>query len=146
VTAADFTAGPRVVTLDAVRVSASRVNPASEFARRRRRGFGYFYDADAIARRRPNFVADALVGLPGLRVAGTDRGRPIMRGRLDCIPTMFVDGVRVPDGDTAGLDSHLSLGQIAGMEVYPSAYEAPPPYNGPNICVVILLWTPSALR
>jgi hypothetical protein len=146
VTAADFTAGPRVVTLDAVRVSASRVNPASEFARHRRRGFGYFSDPDAIARRRPNSVADVLVGAPGLHVAGTARGRPIMRGRLGCAPTLFVDGARVADGDSSDLDSHVPLRYVGAVEVYPSAFDAPAQYGGWSSCAVVLLWTKRALR
>jgi hypothetical protein len=135
-----------VVTLDGVRVVGSGINPASEYARRRQRRFGYFADADVIARRRPNVVADVLVGVPGLQVRDALGGRPVVRGRGGCMPWIFVDGFRVP-GNTSELDFYVSLGEIGAVEVYASGLEAPAQYAGDGTgCAVILVWTKGALR
>jgi hypothetical protein len=69
-----------------------------------------------------------------------------MRGRLGCTPALFVDGVRVPDGDTAELDAYVSPGQVGAVEVYSMGMEAPAPYAVSHMCPVVLLWTKGALR
>jgi hypothetical protein len=141
----DVTVGKRVNTLQSVSVYAAAPRATTEFARRRRLGIGHFLTGDDVARRHPSFLGDALVSVPGLRMAGTTpTGRPILRGRFNCAPAFYLDGFRV-EGGSAEVDSWVRVSDVAGVEMYGNSLEAPVQYRNFG-CATVLVWTKGALR
>jgi hypothetical protein len=175
VTALDVALTRRVAALAEVRVYAASIRAGSEFALRRRLGIGRFLTAADLARFGARSAGDAVAAVPGLRVADTRFGRPVVVGRQGCTPTVYVDRQPVtdlnapsaaagwqglPDGvpnpntprGTATLDDWVRLPEIGGVEAYPNGAEAPPQYpvRGVNRldagCAVVLIWTKGALQ
>jgi hypothetical protein len=64
-----------------------------------------------------------------------------MRG--GCRPQVYIDGVRIMNFDT--LDAVVAPEQIAALEVYASAGEAPAAYSGLG-CGSIVIWTGDRVR
>ena len=64
------------IMLDTIKVTAQRVytRPLQDFERRKRMGFGRFFDETEIERRRPIFLTDLLRTLPGVRVVPSEWG------------------------------------------------------------------------
>jgi len=150
------------------RSAPARAN--SEFARRRRRGFGEFLTGDEIMRRTSTYLANALFGIGGLRIIGTNQiGQPLIAGRSNCTPAVFLDRFRLPEGIN-GLDRWVRSAEIGGIEVYADGVKAPPRYGsvpalneaffsetgavilvpragaaGAGGCGVILVWTRQAI-
>jgi len=161
-----------VPTLDAVSVSVysapARAN--SEFAQRRRQGFGAFLTGDEIMRRTSTYLANALFGIGGLRIIGTNQiGQPLIGGRSNCLPAVFLDGFQLPEGIN-GLDRWVRPSEVGGIEVYADGVNAPPQYStvpalsepwfsdvggvslarpagavGAGSCGVVLVWTKLAI-
>lgn len=133
--------------LDTVRVTARSVYASRErreFEQRRRQGFGTFMDEDFIEKRQPFYVADLFRMTPGVRVVpGTFGERLLMRGmgfRDFCMPTVFVDGMRVMnlDGD---LDAIVNVSSIRLIEVYPRAGMVPVQFQAFEGCGSVVIWT-----
>jgi hypothetical protein len=89
----------------------------------------------------PIMTADApivsgrnLVWFPNDR--GTASGR-----RGACLAELYVDGVRTRQSAAASADDLLAGAEIAGVEVYPRASNAPLEYQGTGTCGVVLFWT-----
>lgn len=133
--------------LDTVRVTARAVYQSQErrdFEQRRRLGFGTFMDEAYIERRQPFYVADLFRMTPGVRVMrGTFGDLVVMRGmgfEDSCLPTVFVDGMRVMnlDGD---LDAVVNVSAIRLVEVYPRAGMAPAQFSAFEGCGSVVIWT-----
>lgn len=133
--------------LDTVRVTAKAVYQSQErrdFERRRRQGFGTFMDEAYIERRQPFYVADLFRMTPGVQVVRGNFGDlVVMRGMGfddSCLPTVFVDGMRVMnlDGD---LDAVVNVSAIRLVEVYPRAGMAPPQFSAFEGCGSVVIWT-----
>lgn len=140
----ELAVGRRVTALEKVSVYAARPRGPREFERHRQAvgwsGLGRFLTAADIRKRDLRSVAQALLALPGLRAVGqTLDGRVQLRGRGDCMPIYYLDGVRVM-GDESQIDHHVPASQIGGIEVYPIASWAPAPYDRGN-CASVLVWT-----
>jgi len=159
-----------VPTLDAVSVYSAPARANSEFARRRGQGFGEFLTGDEIMRRTSTYLANALAGTGGLRIIGTNQiGQPLIGGRSNCVPGVFLDGFRLPEG-VNGLDRWVRPAEIGGIEVYADGVNSPPQYSslatlneswfsdtgavnlvpragafGAAGCGVILVWTKQAI-
>jgi hypothetical protein len=133
-------------TVDTVRVRADRWSQQQAgFEQRKKMGFGYFYDEDAISRRNPRFAADLLRGTPGVTVSPGSQGRDrvLMRGTGgagQCIPTIFLDGVRttVPNGQ---LDDLVQPTDIRAVEVYTGTGSVPIEFQSNTGCGSLVIWT-----
>ena len=104
-----------------------------------------FITAADIDRRHADRTTSLFREIPGMRVIrigmttwqvfGISRGG---KGGAPCAATVFLDGHRIPD---ANIDGVIDPGDIAGIEVYPSANAAPAQYQSLNGgCAVVLLW------
>jgi hypothetical protein len=131
---------------------------------RRRLGFGRFIDAEALRRydthlhlddvlRRDSGAEVHLMKLDGFsaRVAFHPARRDI-EGRLNCIMSVYYNGVQVGVGGVLGpfgsgnlkpIDLRMyNLSGLDAIEVYRSAAEVPAEYGGASgACGVILLWS-----
>ena len=63
----------------------------------------------------------------------------------DCTPTYYLNGVAFfsafPDDALPELDKYVRPADLRGIEVYSSQQRPPTPFNSPNSCGVILIWT-----
>ncbi len=119
-----------VDVLTPVSVYSAPARASSEFARRRRQGFGVFVTGDELLKRTSTYLANALAGTAGLRIIGSNNiGQPLLGGRSNCVPVTFLDGFRVPDG-VSGVERWVRLAEIGAVEVYADGVNAPPQYLG----------------
>jgi len=130
------------VTLNTVETRDTRImtRDARELDERRVANKGRFLDSTYF--RGYVETRQALDAAPGLRTqVGRSPGDFILRGRGDCIATLWVNGVREPmtfDNMLARVDKD----NIAAVEIYPSENMAPTRFQTPgNACAVVLLWT-----
>ncbi|BAH38255.1 MAG TPA: hypothetical protein DGD08_07400 [Gemmatimonas aurantiaca] len=84
----------------------------------------------------------ALSAAPGIRPqVGRAPSDFVLRGRSDCLATLWVNGVREPNEFDSML-SRLPKDALAAMEIYPSENMAPSRFQTPgNTCAVVLVWT-----
>jgi hypothetical protein len=133
--------------LDTMRVTASRVysRDASGFERRRRAGFGTFFDSTDVERFQPFETTRLVQRANGVRVSGSGINQRILMGTLSlCEPSIFIDGVTFPDFTAADLNTMVSPEEIVGLEVYTSAGGAPAQYKSMSsrrACGSIVVWT-----
>jgi Carboxypeptidase regulatory-like domain/TonB-dependent Receptor Plug Domain len=140
----------RLLTLDTVQVRALRrrvLGPnVAGFEERRQRGFGKFLGPDELDRRVASQASDLFRMIPGVRVVpGFGGDRVLLRGdfRGTCVPTMFLDGMRILDmGGVNSINSYVSPMEIRAVEVYVSGAATPPEFsNGLSTCGSIVIWT-----
>ena len=140
----------RLLTLDTVQVRALRrriLGPSvAGFEERRQRGFGKFLGPDELDRRVASQASDLFRMIPGVRVVpGFGGDRVLLRGdfRGSCVPTMFLDGMRLLDmGGVNSINSYVSPMEIRAVEVYVSGAATPPEFsNGLSTCGSIVIWT-----
>ncbi|WP_396221813.1 carboxypeptidase regulatory-like domain-containing protein [Gemmatimonas sp.] len=140
----------RLLMLDTVQVRAQRrrlLGPAmAGFEERRQRGFGKFLGPEELSKRVESQTSDLFVNLAGVRVVpGVGGDRVLLRGdfRGSCVPTVFIDGVRIPNPD--GQDSvndYVMPMDIRAIEVYVTAVTRPPEFAiGTSTCGSIVIWT-----
>ena len=141
------------IVLDTMRVTASRVylRDANGFQRRRHRGAdATFFDSADVARANVFATSRMLERVSGVRLSGTGATARVfmMNANTYCEPTIFIDGVSLPDFTVGDLDASVSTEEIIGMEVYTSAAAAPVQYKGVSSdlragrgCGSILVWT-----
>ena len=139
------------------------------FFDRRKRLSGFFIDPDQMTRLHPSRTSDVFERAPGARLsAAASGGRNLRFARAqNCAPIIYIDGVllineppvyraqKVRAGITRtnesatdilgqqdqGIDE-VGVRQIAAVEAYPTAAQAPPPFNGTGAnCGVVLFWT-----
>jgi hypothetical protein len=119
-----------VNVLSAVGVYDAPARAGTEFARRQRGGVGVFLTSADIRRRTSTHLANALVGVAGLRVIGiSPNGTPLIGGRSNCTPAVFLDGFFLQDG-FVDLDRWVRPSEIGGIEVYAEGVPAPPQFLG----------------
>lgn len=140
----------RLLTLDTVQVRALRrraLGPnVAGFEERRQRGFGKFLGPDELDRRVASQASDLFRMIPGVRVVpGFGGDRVLLRGdfRGTCVPTMFLDGMRILDmGGVNSINSYVAPMEIRAVEVYVSGAATPPEFsNGLSTCGSIVIWT-----
>lgn len=141
------------IVLDTMRVTASRVylRDANGFERRRHRGAGAtFFDSADVARANVFTTSRMLERVNGVRLSGTGATARVfmMNAGAYCEPTIFIDGVSLPDFTAGDLDAAVSTEEIIGMEIYTSGARAPVQYKGVSSdsragrgCGSILVWT-----
>jgi hypothetical protein len=126
----------------------------------------YFMTPEDIALRNPQSVTDAVEHFPNIRLAPIDDGKTDGNGmthadgamsrrkfriedRSGCPLTVYLDRVQIQPtggGKDEEINSLVSIGSLAGIEVYPRSIGAPaefPPANtnSTSQCGVVLLWT-----
>jgi hypothetical protein len=129
---------PRMAT-----VTATARRTIAGFHERRGSGTGQYLDADAIAKREPTSVAEALLRLQGV-IVGPRRSfssRVLVRSdfRRACEPAVYIDGVELPS-KTEDLDAFVDVDDIAALEIYIKAAEVPLEFPGDPFCGSILIW------
>jgi hypothetical protein len=89
----------------------------------------------------------ALSAAPGIRPqVGRAPSDFVLRGRSDCLATLWVNGVREPNEFDSML-SRLPKDALAAVEIYPSENTAPSRFQTPgNTCAVVLVWTKSHIN
>jgi hypothetical protein len=133
--------------LDTIRVVAQRVydRDSHGFLRRKKVGGGRFFDEETIARMRPIDLSQLLYGIPSItqRYSGFKR-LWLMRstsGGEYCMPTLYLNGARMPADLLSDLDILVRPEELAGMEVY-RAGTAPPQFaDFRSGCGAIVIWT-----
>ena len=127
-----------------------------EFEQRRLRGGGRFITEREIRAAHGSDLGLLLMAkVPGVRITGRGPGRYVysLRGPSSitggCQAAVYLDGVRVPDGDAG----EVTLNQLGGIEFHrpgtiPPRYSEPGlkldgdmPRGGSAACGVLLLWT-----
>ncbi len=140
----------RLAMLDTVQVRAMRrrlLGPsAAGFEERRQRGFGKFLGPEDLERRVASRASDLFRMIAGVRIVpGPDGDRVMMRGdfRGSCVPTMFLDGMRILDmGGATSINAYVSPMEIRAIEVYVSGAATPPEFsNGLSTCGSVVIWT-----
>jgi hypothetical protein len=106
-------------------------------------GLGHVIRRDEIERLPASDVRDLLRSEPRIHVQPLPAGHTqrvwIRNGTGECMPQVYVDGVR--DVSRQGVLDMLSTFDLEAVEIYRSALEAPPEYIDPSACGVILFWT-----
>ena len=152
---------PRAIALDTLGVSVEAQDPAllrAGFYRRQQQGGGTFLDRAQI-RQRGSRMSDVLSGLRSVRVVNSDNGIDVqLRGAMTqtfsptgpkvCYPLIFVDGLLLADGKTAGAGRMnlelLSVSDLSGIELYSSEATVPIEFaRGGGQCGALLYWTRS---
>jgi hypothetical protein len=131
--------------LDTIQVLSRRVYDAdrSGFERRRRMGFGRFFDENDIRRRRPYDIFSLLQQGTFMRLVGhgLDR-RLVMGGRgRPCEPELYLNGLHMPREVLGELDFLVRPEEVGGMEVYTSFSQTPAQFASFNDCGAIVIWT-----
>jgi hypothetical protein len=145
----------RLLMLDTVQVRAQRrrlLGPTmAGFEERRQRGFGKFLGPEELSKRVESQTSDLFANMAGVRVVpGVGGDRVLLRGDLrgSCVPTVFIDGIRIPNPD--GQDSvndYVMPMDIRAIEVYVTAVTRPPEFAiGTSTCGSIIIWTGSRTR
>jgi len=145
---ADLALDAYVPTVDTMRVRANRnpaLDPLADFEKRKKSGFGYFFDEDAISKRNTMFMSDLLRTTPGIAISpGNLSGDVVkMRGAAGpgtCIPALFINGAKVFNDD-GNLESVVDPQDIRAMEVYTRTSSMPIQFQTQNGCGAIVIWT-----
>jgi len=137
------------ITLDTIRVTAQRVymRPLADFERRKRMGFGRFFDETEIERRKPTLLTDLLRTIPGVYVVPSQWGGEdvLMRGGPGggglCRPDLVIDGSRQINDATFPVNTLVWANELRAVEVYSRPMSVPVQYQTMNNCGAIVVWT-----
>lgn len=123
---------------------------------------GFFVDEVEIAERNPPRLTDVVIRAPGTSVLRLgDRVVDIMflrnqgvtmRGSRPCLPSLWLDGLRVREGGRPEQDLRsatfpflndlIAPEQVAAIEVYASSASVPGPFRGTgSSCGVVVVWS-----
>jgi hypothetical protein len=137
-------------TLASVRVlgDRSRSRSFSGFEDRRRRGVGFFMDAEEIAKKSGIYLGDVLRFAPGMFPNYTSRGRTFtMRSMASgdrCSPAYFLDGIRwyaLEGSPILELERFIPLQDLAAVEVYSGGASTPAQFDTGSGCGAVVFWT-----
>jgi hypothetical protein len=145
----------RLLMLDTVQVRAQRrrlLGPTmAGFEERRRSTLGKFLGPEELNKRFESQTSDFFAMMPGVYlVPGVGGDRVLLRGdfRTRCVPTVFIDGVRIPNPDGEdSVNDYVSPMDIRAIEVYVSAVTRPFEFSVANsTCGSIVIWTGPRMR
>jgi hypothetical protein len=129
----------RVHTLDAVKVYGSGNNRGlEEFEQRLKAGWGHILTPADIAKRNALQVSDLFRTMAGVRVTPTRGFGSAILLRGGCLPTVYLNGMRMSDDAAANIDELASPDEITAVEVY-SNVGRPAQFWG-NDCGTVVLW------
>jgi len=137
-TTVDIVLDRPVQTLDAVKVYGRGNAAMAQFQRRLKNGFGHILTPADIAKRNAFQVTDLLRSMPGVHVAPTRGFGNAILLRGNCLPTVYVNGMRMDDNAATEIDALASPSEITAVEVYNTAGR-PPEFWGNN-CGSVVLW------
>ena len=113
-----------------------------------RTGSGVFFDREAVERRTPATTSSLLREVPGVEVrcSGSRDCRLISTRGPECAQmSVYVDGslaLGAGRRDPVSIDELVRPGEIAAVEVYPSAASVPAEYTGTTgRCGAVVIWT-----
>jgi hypothetical protein len=137
------------IMLDTIRVTSQRIftRGLTDFDRRKRMGFGRFFDEKEIERRNPIFLTDLLRAISGVYVMPGQSGGDdvLMRGGLGgaamCRPDLIIDGVRQINDATFPLGMQVWGNQLRAVEVYSRPSSVPVEFQSMTGCGAIVVWT-----
>jgi Carboxypeptidase regulatory-like domain/TonB-dependent Receptor Plug Domain len=141
--------GRNVIPLEPLIVTArSEDLRLKEFHERlEKNAFGKFITREEIDRYPLSQVSDLFRVMAGVRVVpinGSTRSLITMRGGIgQCLPAVYLDGVKIGQSADFPIDDLLSPNFLEGVEVYTGIGGAPVEYSDSN-CGVILFWSRSA--
>ena len=128
--------------VEQVNVRATRIKSrdATELDERRVSGLGRFVDSTHFAKY--DRTRQALDLLPGIRTqVGRSPGDFVIRGRGDCMASLWVNGVREPNIPD-NMIARLPKDEIAALEIFNNEMQAPARFQtAGNQCAVVVLWT-----
>lgn len=135
------------IALDPIEVTVDRRDATLEgrgFYQREEDGWGYFVDREDLEARNPIELTDALDRFPGVRVVSNPNspGQRHLRLRSsgrECVPTIFIDGVRMIGRGGYSINDMVDPAVVAGVEMYRGVAGTPPQYWGTS-CGVVLIW------
>jgi hypothetical protein len=133
---------PAAAQLSGIEVNESRDESdpalAGFYARRRSNSFGHYLDRVEIEATHAQRTSEALRTVPGVLVQPSRRIGNVVRVR-NCRPTVWLDGVRLPDAE---LDEVTSIDDVAAVEIYKSLAGLPQQFiDRTNPCGAILIWS-----
>jgi len=137
--------GRNVIPLEAIIVRA-RINSALAGFHQRRTGsaLGTYLTREEVDARAAGYTTDLLRGLPGIRINfirwGVGPAIEMQDGFGVCQPTIFLDGLQLPQSAGGSLNDFLTPERIEGVEVYSSISTVPVQFHS-GTCGVILFWT-----
>jgi hypothetical protein len=142
VTARDVRLRRLVVTLDSMRVVATRTRYPQYAEHRKFAIGGLFLGPEQLMRERASFTSDIFAKLPGFQVDRT-RGRGVVlstRYGAQCRVNVVIDGLNVltSDRDAISVDD-VRPGDIGAIEAYRAGEMAPETYD--RGCGAIVIWT-----
>ncbi|MBC7896103.1 MAG: carboxypeptidase regulatory-like domain-containing protein [Cytophagaceae bacterium] len=147
----DFVLDNRQVFLDTVKVVGRRVVDTpqhQDFLRRQRMGLGRFWDEDALEKSRALYVSDLFRMTPGVNVL--PGGRLLFRAlsgfQQYCMPTLFLDGMRMGGLEDLPLDALVNVQDIRAMEAYTRGSQVPAQFQTMTGCGSIVIWTGARTR
>ena len=118
------------------------------FDDRRRRGIGFFMDAQEIEKRGGIYLGDVLRFAPGVAANYTVKGRTFtMRSAWDgnrCSPVYFLDGMRwyaLDQSPILELERFIQLHDLAAVEVYAGGASTPAQFDAGTGCGAVVFWT-----
>ena len=135
------------ITLDTVKVIAQRIytRPLADFERRKRMGFGRFFDEKDIEQRKPIALTDLLRALPGVYVTPSTWGGEdvLMRGSGlgMCRPDLVIDGSRQINDPAFPVNTMVWANELRAVEVYSRAAQVPVEFQTMSGCGAIVVWT-----
>lgn len=141
-------AAPDAIPLDPIDVIARRPATGVHAFRVRaeeRSPFGSFVTREQIEDRPNSRATEFLREIPGVRLAPVTDGMLATQNHIillragTCIPTIYVDGLRVPEHQIDALDDMVTADMLEGVEAYPSA----PPAGLESVthCGSVAFWT-----
>ncbi|WP_411280787.1 carboxypeptidase-like regulatory domain-containing protein [Gemmatimonas sp.] len=125
------------VTIRSTRIKS---RDATELDERKVSGLGRFVDSTHFAKY--DRTRQALDLLPGIRTqVGRAPGDFVIRGRGDCMASLWVNAVREPNTPD-NLIARLPKDEIAAVEIFNNEMQAPARFQtAGNQCAVVVLWT-----
>jgi hypothetical protein len=136
----------RATTLSSVVIKGKRSRSLTfleEFAQRKRRSAGgTFYGPVELEQRHPMYVTDVLRTTAGMRVSPARGFGYVVRGRGNCTPSIFLDGMPVYNGADE-LDQIVRPSEVMAIEVYQALGVMPAQFAGlaSNGCGAVAIWT-----
>ena len=127
-----------VQQLDAVKIYGRGNTSMADFMRRLKNGFGHILTPADIAKKNAFQVTDLLRTMPGVHVAPTRGFGNAILLRGGCLPTVYLNGLRMPDDAATEIDSFASPSEVTAVEVYNTAGR-PAEFWGNN-CGSVVLW------
>jgi hypothetical protein len=133
--------------MDTVRIVAERVYDVDSngFQKRRKTGVGHYFGPEDVERLHVLHTSDLLYRVPSVRIRGEGLDRIVVMRNFfingECVPTVFIDGVRLSEMDVTDIDAWVPPEDLAGLEVYNSPERAPMEFTTLEGCGALVLWT-----